>query len=238
MSGFGALTTTYAFALRNDSTTDVAMSDAGVTDSVCSPVAQIDGGPVLDVGETSHFACTATHSALGTLTGTATAVATSDVDARPVTSGPARSSVTVSAAPTPTPTAGGTETLAETATPAPTEPSAVVPPATHPAPASQRIVIPFSSSLRPPAGVSRAKACRGRITAQLKVGKRVLATATTRLDRRCRYRLRFSVPRSRLNAARPATIAVRFAGNRYLRARSVTHRRAAAALPASQRTGR
>jgi Abnormal spindle-like microcephaly-assoc'd, ASPM-SPD-2-Hydin len=67
-----------------------------------------------------------------------------------------------------------------------------------------------------PAGLSRAKACRGRVTLQLRRGKRVLARRATRLDRRCRYTTTFSFKRTRIGAARTLTVVARFHGNRYL----------------------
>jgi hypothetical protein len=65
-------------------------------------------------------------------------------------------------------------------------------------------------------GLSRARACRGRVTLELKRGTRLLVKRTVRLDRRCRYSTTFKVKRAKLGGAKKLTVVARFHGNRYL----------------------
>ena len=81
---------------------------------------------------------------------------------------------------------------------------------------SSSVSVPFSSSFKPPPGLSRSKACRGIITSQLKAGRRLLATKKTRVDRRCRYATRFRIARASARGRSVLAVVVRFRGNRYL----------------------
>ena len=55
-----------------------------------------------------------------------------------------------------------------------------------------------------------ARPCGKTATAQLKVGKRLIATKRIKLDSRCRYRVRFTnVTRSRLRGATRVSVTVR-----------------------------
>jgi hypothetical protein len=67
-------------------------------------------------------------------------------------------------------------------------------------------------------GVPRSLGCHGEIQSTLKRGRTPLTFKTVRLDRRCHYRVRFRVLRSRIKNARRLTIEVRFLGNNYLAA--------------------
>jgi hypothetical protein len=115
------------------------------------------------------------------------------------------------AIPTPEPSPEPVLTPAESpaATPAAVTPSVRV------ATPSDEIVIPFRSGYRVP-GVSRAKACRGKVTLTVRNGSRVLSRRSVKLDRRCRFGTTFRIARSRIGSARSLTVVVRFHGNRVL----------------------
>jgi hypothetical protein len=108
-------------------------------------------------------------------------------------------------------------------------PPAVTPAATpRPAPVatpgpSKRVGVPFKSSFRPPPGYSKARACSGKVTLRLRAGKRVIATRTVRLDRRCRYSTTFRVARTAVGARKILAVAVRFRGNRVMAPTSTTY---------------
>ena len=121
------------------------------------------------------------------------------------------------AAPTPSPTpVTPVPTTAPTPTPAAT-------PKRAPKPPSVRVAIPFRSSFAPPPGLSRSQACRGKVTVQLRVGKRTIATRTARLDRRCRYAVTFDVARVAARGRSRLKVVARFHGNRYLAATRATY---------------
>jgi hypothetical protein len=125
--------------------------------------------------------------------------------------------------PTPTPTP--TPSPSPTAVPSP-EPSATpaaapapTPAATPPPPAAARTVVrsrllsvPFSGAYRI-GRLPRSQACKGRVSLELRRGKKLLDRAATRLDRRCRYAVTFSVGRTRVGKARTLTVIARFHGN-------------------------
>jgi hypothetical protein len=102
-----------------------------------------------------------------------------------------------------------------TAPPAPVPSPTPVPTPKRPA-KSARVAVPFKSSFKPPPGLSRAKACRGRVSLQLRAGSKVIATKTTKLDRRCRYAATFKITRSRTGGRTTLRVRARFEGNRYL----------------------
>jgi hypothetical protein len=102
--------------------------------------------------------------------------------------------------------------------PAPT-PAPAPPPSPAPSPAPKStpkpiIEIAFRSGYSP-AGVSRARACRGRVTLELRRGKKVLQRRATRLNKRCRYAVSFSIKRKRIGKAKTLTVVARFHGNRH-----------------------
>jgi hypothetical protein len=121
--------------------------------------------------------------------------------------------------PAPPPTAPGQPAPVPPA-PAPTQPSG--PPPTQPS--GNRIVIPFRSGFRLPPGFERREACRGRVRVTLRVGRRVLAVQTVRLNGRCRYAVVFRIGRARLRGARTVTIFAQFRGNAVLGAAGRTYR--------------
>ena len=128
--------------------------------------------------------------------------------------------------PTPTPSAtpSATPIPDPQSTPEPgTPPVATANPAPTPKPSpGQRTVVPSRFISVPFEGayrigkLSRAKACKGRVTLELRRGKVVLGRATTRLDRRCRYSATFSIGRARVGKAKVLVVVARFHGNRYL----------------------
>ena len=109
--------------------------------------------------------------------------------------------------PTPTPTPQATTPRA-TPTPEP-----VARPKPNPLPSV--LSIPFQNGYQI-GSVSRKKGCRGKLTLELKLGKRVLDRRSTKLDGRCRYKVAFRVKRTQVGSAKRLTVVVRFHGNRYL----------------------
>ena len=84
----------------------------------------------------------------------------------------------------------------------------------------------FRGRLRLPAGVTAAEACRGRVSIQVKRGKRRVATRTTRLSMSCRYR-KAVVFRStrRLRASKGRLrVTIKFRGNSVLTSRRAPRR--------------
>jgi hypothetical protein len=109
------------------------------------------------------------------------------------------------------------------ATPSPTpEPTAEAAPDPEPAASatpvpralSVRVAVPFKSSFTPPPGYSKAKACRGKVTLQLRAGSKVIASRTARLSRRCRYSAAFEIARAAAGGRTVLSVVARFAGNR------------------------
>jgi hypothetical protein len=80
---------------------------------------------------------------------------------------------------------------------------------------SRSVSIPFKGGYRI-GNLPRTRACNGKITLELRKGKRVLERRSTRLNKRCRYTTTFKVKRTTLGKARQLTVVVRFHGNRYL----------------------
>jgi N-acetylneuraminic acid mutarotase len=104
--------------------------------------------------------------------------------------------------PTPQPTVALTATPRPIATPEPAKPSVWV-------------RIPFRGGYST-GGIARAKACYGTVRLTLKVKTKTLATARTKLNRKCDYKVTFKVRRTKLGSAKRLTVVVRFGGNRYL----------------------
>ena len=125
----------------------------------------------------------------------------------------------------------GTGTAAPVATPTPVTPvpttvptpSPTATPKPAPKPSSVRVAIPFRSSFAPPPGLTRKKACSGKVTVQLRAGARTIATRTARLNRRCRYKVTFDIPRAAARGRSRLKIVARFHGNRYLAATRATY---------------
>jgi hypothetical protein len=85
------------------------------------------------------------------------------------------------------------------------------------------VAIPFRSSFAPPHGLSRAKACRGKVTVQLRVGNKAIATRTAKLDRRCRYAVTFNLARAAARGRSRLKVVARFRGTRFLGPTSATY---------------
>jgi hypothetical protein len=110
----------------------------------------------------------------------------------------------------------GTGVLGATPTPTPTAQPPVATPTPNPVPKpGPRIEIAFRSGYSA-VGLPRRKACKGRVSLQLRKGKQVLVRRTVKLDKRCRYAVTFSLRRTRVGSARTLTVVARFHGNRYL----------------------
>lgn len=73
-----------------------------------------------------------------------------------------------------------------------------------------------------PVGISRSRACRGRVTIRVKAGGKTVRVRRVRLNRNCRYRVRVGV---RVRAPRILRVTVRFGGNGALKSRSAPTRR-------------
>jgi uncharacterized repeat protein (TIGR01451 family) len=212
--GPAPLTVNHTYTLRNTSGADPRpVANVTVTDALCAPVVPAAGNDaLLNAGESWTFTCTQTLATPRTVNGTAVANGTDDLGFG-VTSSSNQAAIEITATaanPGPTPTATPTPTT----TPTPTPTTTLPPPSTTPTP--QPSVTPTSSARVSFAAISGrlARPCGKTATAQLKVGKRLVASKRIRLDRRCRYTVRFTnVARSRLKGATRVTVSVR-AGKR------------------------
>jgi hypothetical protein len=76
----------------------------------------------------------------------------------------------------------------------------------------------FTGKLTLPKGISRSVGCAGRVSVQIKNGKKTVSTRRAKLSKHCSYRQRvtFSV-RSRLKAQGKLKVTVRFIGNKALK---------------------
>jgi hypothetical protein len=76
----------------------------------------------------------------------------------------------------------------------------------------------FTGKLTLPKGISRSVGCRGRVSVQIKNGKKTISTRRAKLSKRCTYRQRvtFSV-KSRLKSQGKLKVTVRFIGNAALK---------------------
>lgn len=107
--GTAPLTVTYDYRLTNDSSTNVPIRGATVSDDKCAPVTytggDTDADGLIDVGESWSFVCTQTFNVADVIINTATATGTSTVDDLPVPIPPAHATVTVTSPPVVTPPA-------------------------------------------------------------------------------------------------------------------------------------
>ena len=78
--------------------------------------------------------------------------------------------------------------------------------------------------LIPPPGVSRSRACRGRVTIRFRSGSRTVRLRRVRLRATCRYGARVRVPARPGRRSVRLRVSVRFRGNAVLRARSAPTR--------------
>jgi hypothetical protein len=74
--------------------------------------------------------------------------------------------------------------------------------------------------LIPPAGISRSRACRGRVAVRFKAGRRTISLRTVGVSRHCRYRARVTLRARRLHGRKKLRVAVRFGGNAVLKPKS------------------
>jgi hypothetical protein len=87
---------------------------------------------------------------------------------------------------------------------------------------------PFRFKVRgkliPPSGVSRSRACRGRVTIRFKAGNKTVRLRRARVSRKCRYRSRVRVRVRTRRHPRRLRVSVRFRGNAVLKPRSAPTR--------------
>ncbi|MEA2232816.1 MAG: hypothetical protein QOD83_2632 [Solirubrobacteraceae bacterium] len=117
--------------------------------------------------------------------------------------------------------------------PPPPPPTFVFPPASRPpvvGGAARKkgkfVRINVSGSLKPPAGVSSARACTGKIALTVskpKGKKRTLTSATATLSKTCKYKKLLRVRRTRIGKLKSLKLKVAFKGNVAIGASSVTY---------------
>jgi hypothetical protein len=59
-----------------------------------------------------------------------------------------------------------------------------------------------------------ARSCRGTVSLRLKAGRKTVATKKVKLDRRCRYKVRLTVARSKLGKATKVTVTAKAKGRK------------------------
>jgi len=201
-SGPAPLAVTHTYDVRNDSGADARpVKNVTIDDPLCPQVQRTGGDDLLQRGETWSYRCDMLLPIAQTVSGTALARGADDLEELPVTSNAAFAEVTATQVLTPEPTA----------VPVPSQPTPDPEPAETPAPRpSTRVDLAVDGRV--------ARPCAKTATAQVKVGRRLVASKRVKLDRRCRYRARFNVQRSRLRGATRVTVTVRSSR------RTVTHR--------------
>ena len=106
-----------------------------------------------------------------------------------------------------------------------TQPSRLMPTVTSRATPFRDRRRPYRFTVRgkvlPPAGVSRSRACRGRVTVRFKTRGKTVRLRRVRVNSSCRYRARTGVA---VKAGRTIRVKIRFGGNGALRARSAPSR--------------
>ncbi len=197
--GIAPLSAAHTYTVRNTSAADARpIADVTIDDPTCMSVTRTQGDDLLERDETWTFTCPVFLPTAQTILGTALARGFDTYERRPVNSNEAGFELTASlpapgtATPTPTPTPDEPVDPAATPTQTPTS--------TKP---STRVNLATTSG-------RLARPCGQTATAQLKVGKRLIASKRIRLDSRCRYRVRFAnVTRSRLRGATRVSVTVR-----------------------------
>jgi hypothetical protein len=177
-SGFAPLAVTHTYTVVNDGPS-TPIADVEVQDGSCSPVTTSAADVPLGPGESRAFTCSAVFAAIGTFTASAIASGTDTITGDPVASAGVAASVTVASAPNPLPSPGGSGAGDddEGATP------------------STRVSFAYTGRFTP------GRSCRGTVTLTLKAGTKTLATKRVKLDRKCRYKVSFTVARTRLGKA-------------------------------------
>lgn len=184
-SGFAPLAVTYSYVVANQGPPGAhAVADLAIEDPGCAPAVPAASGP-LPRGDTRTFTCALTLARPGDVFSSAVARGTDAFDGTLVNSAPA--------------SAGATALAPPAVLPAP----APVPDPAEPAPpkASDRVTLTVRGRF--------ARPCRTTATVRVRTGRRTVAGKRVRLDRRCRYRARLSLSRSRLGEATRVTVTVR-----------------------------
>jgi hypothetical protein len=86
------------------------------------------------------------------------------------------------------------------------------------------IVLRVKGRLGRPAGVSRAAACKGRMSISVYKGKKRLAARKAKVSRKCGYKKTIKVKRSKVGKARKLKLKVAFKGNTALAPLSSTYK--------------
>jgi hypothetical protein len=182
-SGFAPLSVTHSYTVVNDGPS-TPVSDVKVQDGSCGPVTTSAANVPLGPGESRSFSCSAFFGTVGTFTTTAIASGTDTITGDLVASAEVAASVTVSS-PTPLPAPGGSGD--DDATPKP----------------STRVTFAYTGRFTP------ARSCKGTVTLALKAGTKTLATKRVKLDRKCRYKVSFTIARTRLGKATKVKISAK-----------------------------
>lgn len=172
-SGFAPLSVTHSYTVTNDGPS-TPISDVKVQDGSCSPVTTSAANVRLEPGVSRTFTCSAVFGTIGTFTTTAIASGTDTITGDLVASAEVSTSVTVAARPNPLPSPGGSDD--------------------DPTP-STRVTFAYTGRFTP------ARSCKGTVTLALKAGTKTLATKRVKLDRKCRYKVSFTIVRTRLGKA-------------------------------------
>jgi hypothetical protein len=175
-SGFAPLTVTHTYTVRNNGPT-TPISDVAVSDGGCAPVVSDTSAP-LAAGATRTFTCTSTLG-VGTFSSSAIATGIDTVTGTRVNSDAVSADITAERAPDP-----------------------IVQPVLDDAPPKPPATVKFSYTGR----FTPARSCKGTVTLTLKAAGRTLATKRLKLDRRCRYKVSFTIARTRLGKATKVTV--------------------------------
>ncbi|WP_037494750.1 hypothetical protein [Solirubrobacter soli] len=159
------------------------IADVQVQDGACSPVVTSAANTPLAANESRVFTCSAVFGNIGTFTSTAVASGVDTITGDPVASAQVPASVTVALPPETVPATRDDET-----------------PSTN---------VKFSYTGR----FSPARSCKGTVTLTLKAGTKKLATKRVKLDSKCRYKVSFTIARTRLGTATKVTVTAK-AGKR------------------------
>jgi hypothetical protein len=194
VSGIAPLNVTYSYTVTNDGPS-TPIKDVAVEDAACSPVTTTAGNADIAAGASRVFTCAASFG-VGIFSSSAIATGIDTITGTRVNSAPASAEINVARAPDPqvTPVA------------VPDTPDATPTPTPTPKPSSQ---VKFSYTGR----FTPARSCKGTVTLTLRAGTRNLATKRVKLDSRCRYKVSFTIARTRLGKATKVTITAK-AGRR------------------------
>ena len=142
----------------------------------------------------------------------ATGTIVDDDEPRPAATANPAPGPTATASPTPTPTPG------PASKPAPRVAARSFDAFVSPRRRGRGLRIVTTGRLGRPAGVTAEQGCRGRVSVQVKAGRRTVSTRRAAVDRRCEFRLRVTFRDARrFGRARTLRVFVRFLGGERLR---------------------